>query len=236
MANNEQNEYYASRVPELLAGFDRDAQQWRPILAHRYGGEFAAAVLQAARERFQSLIFQIPYIGGDANHLTASLIGSVRCLALYQAMKTQDKSVEETGKVLYDAVMTSAAEPPPPIPPEQWLSRDELMEQRQTRAARSQLRRYAWDWVYEFVEGDGEAFDYGYDFSECATEKFYRAQDALDFLPFYCFLDFPKCQWGRLGLSRTKTLGEGHGICEFRFKEGGKAQQVWPPPFLKPEQ
>jgi hypothetical protein len=83
------------------------------------------------------------------------------------------------------------------------------------------------------VEGDGEAFDYGYDFVECAMEKFYRTLGAEEFLPFYCFLDFPMCELGGLGLSRTMTLGERYERCNFRFKEGGKAELAWPPPFLR---
>jgi hypothetical protein len=84
--------------------------------------------------------------------------------------------------------------------------------------------------VYEFVVGDGEEFDYGYDFLECAAQKFYHAQDADKFTPFYCFLDYPK---SKMGLSRTMTLAEGHAKCNHRFKEGRKTEFGWPPPFLK---
>jgi hypothetical protein len=42
----------------------------------------------------------------------------------------------------------------------------------QKRAAESQERRYAEDYVFAFVDGDGETFDYGVDYIECATCKF----------------------------------------------------------------
>ena len=233
MINREQGNYYVSRKPEMLAGFDEAAQRWKVLLAQRYGDGFAQALLREARAEFEALIPLIPYIGGDENHLTGSLIGSVGCLAFYRAMKAHGKSASETGKALYDAVQAHPGDYASQIPPSQRLSRDELMNRRRAGAHRSQERRYAWDWVYEFVEGDGEAFDYGYNFSECATEKFYRAQGVEEFLPFYCFLDFPKCEFGGLGLSRTVTLAEGGGKCDHRFKEGGKSTQQWPPPFLK---
>lgn len=229
----EQNNYYVLRKLEILEGFDEAAQRWRVVLSHRHGDGFAETVLHEARERFEALIPAIPYIGGDENHLTGSLIRSVRCLAFYQAMKARGRPAEETGKVLYDAIKAHPDDFIPQIPPSQRLSRDELMRRRRERAERSQEQRYAWDWVYEFVEGDDETFDYGYDFVACATEKLYRAQRAEEFLPFYCFLDFPMCELGGLGLSRTMTLGEGHERCDFRFKEGGKAELTWPPPFLK---
>jgi hypothetical protein len=229
------SDYYTACKPEILSDFDQAARRWSVILSLRYGGEFTDAVLQEARGRFEALIPQLPYIGGDENHLTGSLIGSARCLAFYQAMKARGKSAEETGKVLYDAIQAHAEDFVSQVPPSQRLSRDELMKRRRERAQRSQARRYAWDWVYEFVEGDGEEFDYGYDFAECATEKLYRAQEAIEFLPFYCFLDFPKCELGGLGLSRTMTLAEGKEKCDHRFKEGGRSTQDWPPPFLRGE-
>ena len=220
MANQEHDNYYASRKAEMLEGFDRAAQRWKVTLSQRYGDGFAEAVLQEARAEFKALVPAIPYIGGDENHLTGSLIGSVRCLAFYRAMKARGKPAAETGKVLYDAVQAHPDDYALQIPTAQRLSRDELMKRRRAGATRSQERRYAWDWVYEFVEGDGEAFDYGYDFLECATDKFYRAQGAGEFLPFYCFLDFLKCELDGLGLSRTTTLAEGGERCDHRFKEG----------------
>lgn len=231
--NQEHSHYYIARKPELLAGFEEMAQQWATILGRRYGKSFTRRVLEEAREEFEALLPGLPYIGGGENHLTSSLIGSVQCLALYRVMKGHGRSAADTGSILYDAVKVHAEKYVTRIPPSQQLSREALMERRRARARRSQERQYAWDWVYTFVEGDGERFDYGYDFTECATEKFYRAQGAQEFLPFYCFLDFPKCELGGLGLSRTMTLGEGDSKCDFRFKEGGKSTQDWPPPFLK---
>jgi hypothetical protein len=235
MVNQGHSDYYISRKAELLEGFDSRARRWRTVLSRCYGVDLAGAIVREAREKFEALIPEIPYIGGHENHLTGSLISSVRALAFYRAMKAQGKPAEEVGKILYDAVKDHPDDYTPRIPPDQRLSRDELMRRRRTRAEWSQERRYAGDWEVEFVDGDGEAFDYGYNFTECATEKLYHAQGAAEFLPFYCFLDFPKCELGGLGLSRTTTLGEGGERCDFRFKEGGRSTQGWPPPFLAEE-
>jgi hypothetical protein len=225
-------DYYVRRKPELLANLDRVAQQWGAVLSSCYGEGAADEILLRAREEFEALLPLIPYIGGEQNPLTESLISSVQCLAFYRAMAAHGKTAKETGKVLYDAVRAHPEEYSPGIANSQRLSRDELMERRIERARRSQERRYAWDWVYEFVEGDGKSFDYGYNFTECATAKLYRSEGAGEFLPFYCFLDFPKCELGGLGLSRTTTLAEGGQKCDFRFKEGAKSTEEWPPPFL----
>ncbi len=236
MTRQEHRLYYVGRRADLLAEFEREVQEWRSILVRDHEAAFAGQVLQEARNRFTALIPQIPFVGGDENILTNSLIGSARCLAFYQSMSARGESAAATGKVLYDAARALTPDSLPAIPPAQCLTQDELMDARRRRAARSQELVYAWDWVYEFVEGDGETFDYGYDFTQCATYRFYLGHNALEFLPYYCFLDFPKCEWSGLGLTRTMTLGEGHGVCDFRFREGGKASLQWPPPFLSAEQ
>ena len=233
MGKQMDKEYYTSRKSELLERFDEDAQYWTQVIASNYDRDFANIILREAREEYDALIPEVPYIGGDENHLTSSLIRSARCLSLYEAMKARGITVKEIGKILYDATLVRGAGPP--VPPSEWLSPEDLMKRRRERAKRSQERRYPEDWVYEFVEGDGVEFDYGYDFIECGTQKFYHVQGADEFLPFYCFLDFATSKASGLGLARTMTLAEGYEKCDFRFKRGRKVEQEWPPPFLQKE-
>ena len=228
----ETTDYYVRRRPQILDGFKEQCGRWKDIICRRWDTVLADSVLRAAHEHLDSLILLLPYIGGDDNHLTESLIGSAQCLAFFRAMEQLGRSAEETGKVLYDAVTVQIGGTAPSISSGQVLSRVDMMSRRRERAQRSQEREYAWDWVYEFIEGDGETFDYGYDFVDCATAKFYRALGADKFLPFYCFLDFPKCESVGLGLTRTTTLAEGFERCDFRFREEGRASQSWPPLFL----
>ncbi len=185
MKNHTTVNYYISRKSELLESFNKKAKLWCPILSEHYGDQFAENVILEAKHRYEDLIPKIPYIGGEENHLTNSLIGSVECLAFYLAMRASGKKAVETGKVLYDSIAKRFCEPIPDIPPSQRLSEEELMKRRKARADRSQRREYERDFVYEFVEGDGDTFDYGYNFIECATQKFYVAQHAKEFLPFY---------------------------------------------------
>ncbi|MCI0476190.1 MAG: DUF116 domain-containing protein, partial [Anaerolineales bacterium] len=226
-------EYYTARTPELVSEFDQDAERWRPFIAIQLGDDLATLVLRQARVEFETLIPQIPYIGGEENHLTGSLVESAKCLALYEAMKQHGKSAADTGKILYDAILARVNEATIPLPVSQMLTDEELMARRKKRAEQSQERRYAGNYVYEFVLGDGVAFDYGYNFLECATQKFYHAQGADEFLPLFCFLDFPNSTKLGQGLSRTMTLGEGHTQCDHRFKKGRKTEPEWPPAFLK---
>ena len=147
-------------------------------------------------------------------------------------MKARDKTAEEIGKTIYDAVLERVSNLP--VSPARALSTEDIQAKRD-QARKSQERRYPGDWVWKFVEGDGEEFDYGYDFLECGTQKLYHAQGADEFLPFYCFLDFVTSKASGWGLTRTMTLAEGYKKCDFRFKKGGKLEQEWPPSFLKKE-
>jgi hypothetical protein len=232
MNDQEGRAYYESRQAENLAQFDIHAEASEPFLVASYGAEFARSVLRDARERYEALLPELPYIGGDDNPMTRHLVRSVSSLVLYQAVKARGKTAEAAGKVIYDSVVASVGRLP--RRPFQELSAQYVAKEKE-QARESQERRYAGDWVWEFVEGDGVAFDYGYDFLECGTQKLYRAHGAEEFLPFYCYLDFVTHRTIGWGFARTMTLAEGHEKCGFRWKKGGETPKGWPPPFLKEE-
>jgi hypothetical protein len=230
--SDDRKQYYLARKPEILTQFNTHAEAWRPFLTNSYGQEFADTVLREVRQQYEALIPDIPYIGGDENPMTRHLIRSTTSLVLYKIMKTWGKTAEEVGKIVYDAVVASVNQMPPLTGPE--LNAAFIAEEKE-RARKSQERRYSRDWVWEFVEGDGMEFDYGYDFLECGTQKLYHLHDADEFLPFCCYLDFATYRTTGWGFTRTKTLAEGYERCDFRFKKGGKTEKGWPPPFLKRE-
>jgi ElaB/YqjD/DUF883 family membrane-anchored ribosome-binding protein len=228
MNEREHREYYISRQSEILALFGDFAQSWKPFILSRYGDDFTETTLREAREQLEALIPEIPYIGGDENSMTRHLVRSVLNLALYQAMKARGKTARETGRIVYDATVEYVRNRPfSPVRP---LSLEAIQTKRE-QARKSQERRYAGDWVWEFIEGTGQEFDYGYDFIECGTQKLYHDQDADAFLPFYCFLDFVTTRTSGQNLMRSMTLATGDEKCDFRFKPAGTAGQAWPPPF-----
>lgn len=219
--------YYTSQKAEILAIFDEHAQNWRPFMVNRYGEQFTDTILKEAREQTEVLIPKTPYIGDDDNPMTHHLIRSTTSLALYKVMKAHGKTARETGKIIYDAVVEvikqlpfSPSGPPPP----------EFIQKKKEEAKKSQERRYPGDWVWEFVEGDGREFDYGYDFYECGVQKYYQAQGANELLPYFCFLDFVTVRASGQVLMRTMTLAEGGEKCDFRFRSTEEDQE-WPLPF-----
>jgi hypothetical protein len=93
----------------------------------------------------------------------------------------------------------------------------------------SQEKRYPEGYVYEFVEGDGENFDYGVNYLECAVYKFFKVQDAERFVPFICIYDFVMARAAGYGFNRTQTIWNSAPFCDFRYSKNGTTVRAWPP-------
>jgi hypothetical protein len=208
--------YYLSHKESLLHNYDAEVKRWQAVMAPRYGADLTRAVLQESRVKYAALIAYIPSIGDDDPDLTNSLINSVQCLSLFRTMQTFGHSAAETGQVLYDAILALRQEPLESIVNP--LTPAQLEERRRQRAALTQQRRYPEGYVKTYVPGDGETFDYGYDFTECAAHKFYHAHGGAEFLPHYCRLDFAWSEVLGLGLTRTQCLSTGDALCNHRFR------------------
>ena len=218
------HEYYISRTPKLLKGFDKAAKHMRGSLASRYGDDFAGTIIPEARNEFEALIPELPYIGGKANFLTRSLVGTGWCLALYRVLKKRGKTVEETGEVIDATVRSQFASIPKPIRflIGRYMGSKLYLNRLKRQAALSQERKYPEDWVLTIIDGDGADFDYGIDFTECGVCKFCKVHDAEEMVPCLCATDFPVSEALGTGLIRTTTLADGSDRCNFRFKRGRK--------------
>jgi len=95
-----------------------------------------------------------------------------------------------------------------------------FLKRLQQQAAETHKRTYPNNFVAEVVIGDGTEFGWGIDFTECAIQKFYTAQNALEFLPYVCRLDYLTSAAFGIGLVRTKTLANGDERCNPRLKPG----------------
>ena len=78
------------------------------------------------------------------------------------------------------------------------------------------------------VEGDGQDFDYGIYYIECASCKFLNEQDAPELAPYVCAVDKVASEMLGWGLRQTMTLAESCERCDFRFKKGGKTYVTIP--------
>lgn len=220
------DDYYLTQKPKILQRFESFASFGQQVLASYYGDELADVIIGEVRQEVERLVPKLPYIGGRKNRLTQNLIGTLYSLALYKTLKARGEPVDRIAKINHQinaTYLSSLSHTRVSImrflistPPVQKLGQVLLKK----RAAESQQRRYPGDFVFSYVEGDGEEFDFGIDYTECAIVKFFRAQGANEFTRYVCLYDFLNSQLTGTGLIRTKTLAEGADKCDFRFKIG----------------
>jgi hypothetical protein len=226
------------RDPDPLADFYASTEK---VLGTRFGQSRARMLVQNIRRAYEGLLPEVPYIGGEDNVFTEWLNYGVYYLAVYHVLKSLGQTVEQSGRIIYETYEAIADRP-------QWLIRlvgslkygQGYVERLRAAAAESQQRRYPGDWVCTFVEGDGEAFDYGLDVTECGICKFYHAQGADELAPYMCLSDYVASQAFDRGLVRQKTIAEGAKVCDFRYRQGRETfvyplRDGWPPKFIEEE-
>ena len=227
--------YYISRKAALLKELNDNFPYFAGVLGKEYDAVAVEAIRREGQQAFEALIPQLPYIGGDMNMLTINLIQSAWCLAMYQALQPRGKTVEDVGRIIYQAVEAMMNAYP------RGFSRlggiiqmsSLSLEDLKISAELSHKRLYEGDWVFDVVEGDGETFDWGIDYSECGICKFFQTQEAPELTPYLCLLDFPMSEATDSGLIRTETLANGNQQCNFRYKWGRPTEPLLPPGFLE---
>ena len=217
--------YYSSRRGQLLREFDDLAGRVRRVFVPRLGIGPTDEMIAETRREYDALIPRVPYIGGK-QPFTRFLISTAQFLAMYRVLGRRGVSLEEAGELIYricEEVMGSYPGFVLKILGGSNFSGRHIRDLRR-RAEESQRRLYPGDYVYSFVEGDGEGFDYGVDYTECASVKFLEAEGAPELAPYLCLIDILYSERFDWGLRRTTTLAEGGARCDFRFKRGGETR------------
>jgi hypothetical protein len=227
-------DYYVAQTEQLLKDFDDNLPYLHRVLEKDYTEAEIQEINRESRQHYANLIPQLPYIGGEANGLTYNLIQSTWCLAFYQALKARGRTVNDVGRILYKMIEAMGNAYPPGMSRLAGMVETSslALDNLKVEAEISQQRRYAGDWVFTAVEGNGDDFDLGVDYTECGVCKFFQAQHASELTPYMCLLDFPMSVTSDCGLVRTMTLANGDAKCDFRYKLGRPTQPVLPPGFL----
>ncbi len=223
-------ENYVSRKPSLLRAYDKSIKRVRPTLVARFGQEQADSIIRESGQEYERLVPEIPYIG-ERSPMLYFLLPTSRHLAVYRILQRHGRPLEEAGQIVYEmgeaeirAVPSVARRTIGYL----WFS--PLFKRRlKRRAAESRARQYPGGYVIDYVEGDGQEFDYGVDYIECASCKFLKAQGVPELTPYGCAVDKVASEMLGWGLSRTMTLAEGYDRCDFRFKKGGMTCVPLPP-------
>jgi hypothetical protein len=221
--------YYLAHKAELTAAFAGGLRGAAQFLAPEFGDKRAQEICRQAMGRFGELLPALPEVGGERNWDTQFLPIAAWYVALYGPLRESGKTAEDVGKLVYDLNSIDLGQ----VPRAQALAEQErLFGQAYTDmlrewAAWTQKREHPGNWVAEFIEGDGEEFDYGIYYSECALVKYFRAQGAPELAPYVCLNDFTRSKAYGTGLWRTKTLAGGDGVCNFQYRKGRPVTQDW---------
>lgn len=214
---------YNNRKPKLTKSFKKYLERSRDILVSAFGEKEAEDIIVDSQEEYIRLIPQIPYIG-KRNPMLLFLLPTVRCLAIYRALQKHGYSIESTGQFIYDSVKIELDAIPVAIRRILgflWFT-SILRNRIKRRAGISQDRKNKGDFVFSYIEGDNQIFDFGIDYIECANCKFLISQNAIELAPYICETDRIASEMLGWGLIRTKTIADGKEKCDFRFKKGGK--------------
>jgi len=226
---------YLYRKNQLMRTFDRLLARVQPSVAAWLGEEQALQFMREARQEYEALIPRISYIG-DNSLLLTFYFPVTRYLAVYRALQKQGQTLEDAGRLIFLIASNEARAIPyvgRRVMEALWFSRW-VRNLAKKKAIKLEERRYPGNFVMRYVEGNGQEFDYGIDYTECANCKFLRAENAFELAPFVCATDKPISELFGWGLTRPKTIAEGFPICGFRFKKGGETNVPIPQALLTP--
>jgi hypothetical protein len=219
----EAGNWYLENKPRIMRQVRFAFRHYRKLLADAYGKAEGEAIARETLQRFEALLPEIPYIGGDENSNTRLLYMLAAWLAMYRTLQARGASVEQAARLIYlgSARFFNSI-------PIRWLMRwqgrrmfrPKRLDQRRRAAAISQQRRYPDDWVFEFVERDGHDFEAGVDYTECGVVKYLAREGAPELAPYLCWIDYPQFATMHLRLDRTETLAQGGQRCDFRLSRG----------------
>ena len=219
------NENYLYRKERMLHDFDRSLNRVKPLLFYWFGKEKSRRLIRESRQEYEALVPRIPFIGRNSP-LLVFFLPTPRYLAVYRTLQRQGATIADAGYLAFEIGLEQLkAIPSIALRTCGYIWFSQRFRNRIARGATvTHQRRYAGNYVMNYVDCNGQEFDYGVDYIECATCKFPEAEGALELAPYICAVDEPASELLGWGLTRTKTLAEGADKCDFRFKKGGPTQ------------
>ena len=175
------------------------------------------AVMADAAGEFAAMVDEIPYAHRPHHTMALSSLGCAGILAVYKAVRSRGVDAHEFGRAVLAA-------PLPPRDPN--ADREKVLERTRRDARESQESAAPNEFVFEFVEPDGDATDWGMNVLSCAICHQFSKHDAMDLVPYMCAYDDVASDAGELGLRRSGTIALGAHRCDFRYKQGGEPQRL----------
>ena len=214
--------HYNYQKSKLLKDFDTTASLVRDYLVESYGQDFAETLIRDARQEYEQIIPEVPFIEGmRARTLNSFLFITAQEVAAYKAMKKHGKGPSEAWEICHKAI-ERRMERFPAI--KRWflkrLMHSRFLMRRVRRRAERQEQLKFGDFEIRYVLGDGSKYDWGVDYVACGNYNLAKTLGAEEFAPYVCMSDIALGNALEWGLIRTQTLADGCESCDFRFKKG----------------
>jgi len=227
--------YYLKNKKKIIKRFNSLAKVAKEIISTNYERSQVEGITKQAYSEFEELLSRLPYVGGDKSPFTSLMIQSAMTAVFYKACKSLQLSPYEAGKFIYDIAECDAQS----ISSfKKFIYRKAIFSKKMKNEWRcwlkeSQKGKYLENWEGNFIEGDGETFDYGFNFTECGWIKLVEKEGIKDSAPYACLCDYVRMRAIGIGFKRTETIAAGAEICDFRFIKNYKTPKGWPPEDLE---
>ena len=215
-------DFYIKKKARLMKDFNKYINIIPKLLKGKYDANKIDIIIEQMNEEFESLIPKIPYIGGNLNYYTRVLIEIISNLVIFRILEKEGWVYREIGELFYEFVdihqrIRKEKYEKSGTDPSNIMFEPLIVKQAKFIAETSQNRAYPYDWVLEFVEGDGITFEYGVDIIECGVYKIFKELDAEKYVPLQCVNRIREAQIFGYGVFRTQTLATGAPSCDYRY-------------------
>jgi len=232
------DDFYVRKKSKFMKSFDERLTVVNEELRKKFDDKKSEELINQMKLEFEIILPDIPYIGGQKSPLTLVLVKCMSDLAIFRTLEKVGFSFREIGEFHYNYVLAvhnlrkEALEKAGKTPSEYPFD-PVYMDYQKKLTEDTQLNLYPDDWVMDFVEGDGESFEWGWDITECGVQKAFKKLGDEKYLPFICLGDFYEAEGLGFGFSRTQALGFGAPLCTHRFVKNYKTPRSWPPDNLE---
>jgi hypothetical protein len=188
-----------------------------------------------AKKQFDILIPQIPYIGDSKYYFSKYILMSAMLTPIVKIPDKENISERIIGQLIFELAEMFYNIMPKFIRRKQGkkIFTKDTKEEWQQRCLASQKKNVPFDWACEFVDGEGENFEYGFNMTKCGNVEFWKVQGLEKYTPYLCLCDWPGWKAMDVIATRTKTLAFKDEYCDFRYVKLGKdGYRGWPPETL----
>jgi hypothetical protein len=227
-------DFYIRKKRKFMRSFDERLIAVNEELCKKFDDKKSEELISQMKAEFEKILPDISYIGGQKNPTTLVLVKCMSDLAIFRTLEQIGFSFREIGEFHYNYVITALKLRKEALEkagrdPSQYPFNTEYMEYQKKLTEETQMKLYPDDWVMDFVEGDGDSFEWGWDVQECGVQKAFKKFGDEKYLPFICLGDHYEAEGLGFGFSRTQALGFGAPICTHRFVKNYQTPSAWPP-------